>query len=201
MVQVIAGIIIRNTSADSERDDFWSKAEANLLMALLHYVRILTYPHSDKPLPPEERSRGAIHRLIATTSVNELDACFRARPPYGIFRKAPRNIHGNIMMGLVPGLADDITKQSGRAAPLQLCVFLCDLRPRRHLPVFVLYVFRDALLDNEDLSPLDEAPTIPIGRDVDLRQGIPAEISLEDNGHIKNPMPRRAWDGTRGAGS
>lgn len=112
LVQVIADTIIRNTSADSERDDFWSKAEANLLMALLHYVRTLTYPHSNKLLPPEDRSLGAIYRLIATTSVNELDACFRALPPghpalppYGIFRQAPRNIHGNIMIGLGSRLA------------------------------------------------------------------------------------------------
>lgn len=112
LVQVIADTIIRNTSADSERDDFWSKAEANLLMALLHYVRTLTYPQSDKLLPPEDRSLGAIYRLIATTSVNELDACFRtlppghpALPPYGIFRQAPRNIHGNIMIGLGSRLA------------------------------------------------------------------------------------------------
>lgn len=29
LVQHIAEIIIRNTSADSEREDFWSKAEKN----------------------------------------------------------------------------------------------------------------------------------------------------------------------------
>ena len=47
LVQHIAEVIIRNTSADSEREDFWSKAEKNLLMALIHYVQSLTYPNSD----------------------------------------------------------------------------------------------------------------------------------------------------------
>lgn len=81
LVQHIAEVIIRNTSADSEREDFWSKAEKNLLMALIHYVQSLTYPNSDKLLPPEERSLGTIYRLLASTSVAEMDARFRALPP------------------------------------------------------------------------------------------------------------------------
>ncbi|MFR6321920.1 MAG: type IV secretory system conjugative DNA transfer family protein, partial [[Clostridium] leptum] len=64
LVQHIAEVIIRNTSADSEREDFWSKAEKNLLMALIHYVQSLTYPNPDKLLPPEERSLGTIYRLL-----------------------------------------------------------------------------------------------------------------------------------------
>ncbi len=124
LVQHIAEIIIRNTSADSEREDFWSKAEKNLLMALIHLVQSMTYPGTDKLLPPEERSLGTIYRLLATTSVNELDARFRALPsghpaltPYGIFRQAPHNIWGNIMIGLgsrlnvfQDKLVDSITK-------------------------------------------------------------------------------------------
>lgn len=124
LVQHIAEVIIRNTSADSEREDFWSKAEKNLLMALIHYVQSLTYPNSDKLLPPEERSLGTIYRLLASTSVAEMDARFRALPPghpalppYGIFRQAPHNIWGNIMIGLGSRLnvfqnklADSITK-------------------------------------------------------------------------------------------
>ena len=53
----------------------------NLLMALIHYVQSLTYPNSDKLLPPEERSLGTIYRLLASTSVAEMDARFRALPP------------------------------------------------------------------------------------------------------------------------
>ena len=81
LVQHIAEIIIRNTSADSEREDFWSKAEKNLLMALIHFVQSMTYPGTNTLLPPEERSLGTIYRLLASTSVNELDARFRALPP------------------------------------------------------------------------------------------------------------------------
>ncbi len=124
LVQHIAEIIIRNTSADSEREDFWSKAEKNLLMALIHLVQSMTYPGTNTLLPPEERSLGTIYRLLASTSVNELDARFRALPsghpaltPYGIFRQAPHNIWGNIMIGLGSRLnvfqnwlADSITK-------------------------------------------------------------------------------------------
>ncbi len=100
------------------------RALSLLLMALIHLVQSMTYPGTDKLLPPEERSLGAIYRLLAATSVNELDARFRALPsghpaltPYGIFRQAPHNIWGNIMIGLGSRLnvfqnrlADSITK-------------------------------------------------------------------------------------------
>ena len=81
LVQSVAEIIIRNTSSENDRDDFWAKAEKNLLMALLHYVQTMTYPGTDKLLPPEERSLGTIYRILSTTSVQELDARFRTLPP------------------------------------------------------------------------------------------------------------------------
>ncbi len=142
LVQHIAEIIIRNTSADSEREDFWSKAEKNLLMALIHLVQTRTYPRSDKLLPEEERSLGAIYQLIASTNVNELDTQFRALPaghpalpPYGIFRQAPHNIWGNILIGLGSRLnvfqnklVDAITKHNEIDLELpgkQKCAYFC----------------------------------------------------------------------------
>ena len=38
LVQTVANTIIQNTSGPKEADDFWSRAELNLLMALIHYV-------------------------------------------------------------------------------------------------------------------------------------------------------------------
>ena len=38
LVQTVANTIIKNTSGPKEADDFWSRAELNLLMALIHYV-------------------------------------------------------------------------------------------------------------------------------------------------------------------
>lgn len=124
LVQNVAEIIIRNTSSESERDDFWAKAEKNLLMALLHYVGTMTYPGTNKLLPIEERSLGTIYKILSSTSVQELDAKFRslppdhpALPPYGIFRQAHKQIWGNIIIGLgnrlnvfQNKLVDDITK-------------------------------------------------------------------------------------------
>lgn len=126
LVQNVAEVIIRNTSSDSEKNDFWATAEKNLLMALILYVQSLTYPGSDTLLPIEERSLGTIYKILSTTNVNELDAKFRALPPehpalppYGIFRQAPHNIWGNIFIGLGSRLnifqnklVDSITKHS-----------------------------------------------------------------------------------------
>ena len=107
LVQSVAEIIIKNTSSESDRDDFWAKAEKNLLMALLHYVQTMTYPGTNTLLPPEERSLGTIYKILSTTSVQELDTRFRALPPehpalppYGIFRQAHKQIWGNIVIGL-----------------------------------------------------------------------------------------------------
>ena len=142
LVQHIAEIIIRNTSADSEREDFWSKAEKNLLMALIHLVQTRTYPGTNRLLPEKERSLGAIYKLIASTNVTELDAQFRslpsghpALPPYGIFRQAPHNIWGNIFIGLGSRLnvfqnklVDSITKHHEIDLDLpgrQKCAYFC----------------------------------------------------------------------------
>lgn len=93
LVQNVAEVIIRNTSNDTDKGDFWSTAEKNLLMALILYVQTLTDPITGELLPIEERSLGAIYKLLSSTNVNELDARFRALPtnhpalpPYGIFR-------------------------------------------------------------------------------------------------------------------
>lgn len=142
LVQSVAEIIIRNTSSETDKDDFWAKAEKNLLMALLHYVQTLTYPGTDKLLPPEERSLGTIYKILSTTSVQELDARFRAMPkdhpalpPYGIFRQAHKQIWGNIVIGLgnrlnvfQNKLVDSITKHSEIDLTLpgkQKCAYFC----------------------------------------------------------------------------
>ena len=44
LVQSIAEVIINNTSNSEDRQDFWSKAELNLLVALIHYVSRLRGP-------------------------------------------------------------------------------------------------------------------------------------------------------------
>ncbi len=142
LVQNVAEIIIDNTSSESDRDDFWAKAEKNLLMALLHYVGSLKHPGTDKLLPIEERSLGTIYKILSTTSVQELDAKFRnlppdhpALPPYGIFRQAHKQIWGNIIIGLgnrlnvfQNKLVDDITKHHEIDLTLpgkEKCAYFC----------------------------------------------------------------------------
>lgn len=142
LVQSVAEVIIKNTSSETDKDDFWAKAEKNLLMALLHYVQTMTYPGTDQLLPPEERSLGTIYKILSTTSVQELDARFRslpadhpALPPYGIFRQAHKQIWGNIVIGLgnrlnvfQNKLVDDITKHNEIDLTLpgrQKCAYFC----------------------------------------------------------------------------
>lgn len=142
LVQNVAEIIINNTSSESDRDDFWAKAEKNLLMVLLHYVGSMKRPGTDKLLPIEERSLGTIYKILSTTSVQELDAKFKnlpadhpALPPYGIFRQAHKQIWGNTIIGLGNRLnvfqnkaVDNITKHHEIDLTLpgkQKCAYFC----------------------------------------------------------------------------
>lgn len=54
LVQTVANTIIQNTSGPREADDFWSRAELNLLMALIHYVCNLRDERGEL-LPIEQR--------------------------------------------------------------------------------------------------------------------------------------------------
>ena len=111
LVQSIAEVIINNTSNSEERQDFWSKAELNLLVALIHYVGRLKGADG-KLKPVHERSLGAIYRMLASESFQSLEETFNGLPydhpakaPYGIFKLANRQIWGNIAIGLGNRLA------------------------------------------------------------------------------------------------
>lgn len=107
LVQSIAEVIIKNTSNANERQDFWEKAELNLLMALMHYVASQTIPGKNELLPIQQRSLGEIYRILSNESFADLENRFNALPkghpalpPYGIFKLANRQIWGNIAIGL-----------------------------------------------------------------------------------------------------
>lgn len=111
LVQSIAEVIINNTSTSEDRQDFWSKAELNLLVALLHYVRNLRGTDG-KLLSIRQRSLGAVYRILSSESFQRLEEIFNALPkehpakaPYGIFKLANRQIWGNIAIGLGNRLA------------------------------------------------------------------------------------------------
>jgi len=107
LVDSIAEVIIKNTSNVSARQDFWENAEKNLLQALMHYVAGLTVPGTGRLLPIEQRSLGAVYRLLSGdsfaqlhTSIDALPRGHPAKAPYGIFKLANRQIWGNIAIGL-----------------------------------------------------------------------------------------------------
>ena len=111
LVQTVANTIIQNTSGPNEADDFWARAELNLLMALLHYVVNLRDARGNL-LPIEQRSIGAVYRMIANESINQINAKLQALPPehpakghHGLFLKAKEALWGNIVIGLGNRLA------------------------------------------------------------------------------------------------
>ena len=107
MVQSVAEVIIRNTSEEGQKADFWDKAEQNLLLALILYVQSMRDPITNELLPIQERSLGTIYKMLSTEGAKSLDMKFQklpldhpARAPYGIFKQAASNLWGNIFIGL-----------------------------------------------------------------------------------------------------
>ena len=142
LVQTIAEVIIKNTSNQSERQDFWEKAEMNLLMALLHYVQSRRKNGSGELLPIDQRALGDIYNMLSSESFSELENRFAQLPknhpaqaPYGIFKLANRQIWGNIAIGLgnrlgvfQNELVDKITRYNDIDLELpgkQFCVYYC----------------------------------------------------------------------------
>lgn len=102
LVTTVANTIIQNTSGPKEADDFWSRAELNLLMALIHYVCNLKDARGNL-LPLEQRSLGDVYKILAYKSVNEINRILAELPPehpakgpHGLFLKARENLWGNI---------------------------------------------------------------------------------------------------------
>ena len=111
LVQTVANTIIQNTSGPKEADDFWSRAELNLLMALIHYVCNLK-DENGKLLPIERRGLGDVYQLMANKSIQEINRILAELPPehpakghHGLFLKARENLLGNIAIGLGNRLA------------------------------------------------------------------------------------------------
>lgn len=111
LVQTVANVIIQNTSGPKEANDFWSRAELNLLMALIHYVCNRKDANGNL-LPIEQRGLGDVYRILATEPVEAINATLSSLPtdhpakyPHGLFLKAKENMWGNIIIGLGNRLA------------------------------------------------------------------------------------------------
>jgi len=72
LVQTVANVIIQNTSGPKEANDFWSRAELNLLMALIHYV-CNKKDASGNLLPIEQRGLGDVYKILATETVESIN--------------------------------------------------------------------------------------------------------------------------------
>ena len=111
LVQAVANVIIQNTSGPKEANDFWSRAELNLLMALIHYVCNKKDANGNL-LPIEQRGLGDVYKILATETVESINHTLSALPadhpaksPHGLFLKAKENMWGNIIIGLGNRLA------------------------------------------------------------------------------------------------
>ena len=111
LAQTVANTIIQNTSGPREADDFWSRAELNLLMALIHYIVNLKDGKGNL-LPIEKRGLGDVYQMLAHQSIQDINRTLAQLPPdhpakghHGLFLKAKENLWGSIAIGLGNRLA------------------------------------------------------------------------------------------------
>lgn len=80
LVSIIAEAIMATTSNKLEREDFWGKAEKNLLMALILYVATLRDQRTGELLPIHERGLSAFSSgsSISATDISCCDAAVSA---------------------------------------------------------------------------------------------------------------------------
>ena len=97
-VQMSANVIISNTQKKSGKDEFWPRAEENLLKAFLFYfLQILV----------DQNNLTNIYKKIAGGEINEIDAIFKGLPnehpakmSYNIFASGSDTIKASVITGL-----------------------------------------------------------------------------------------------------
>lgn len=99
--QILAQVIIDNTENPSRKskDEFWSRAEMNLLKALILFVVI--------NCPPGERNLGTLYSILSCGSLERIDALFQTLPPnhpakipYNIYRETSSTVRSGVVIGL-----------------------------------------------------------------------------------------------------
>lgn len=97
-VQTSANVIISNTQKKNGKDEFWPRAEENLLKAFLFYfLQILV----------DQNNLTNIYKKIAGGDINEIDAMFKGLPnehpakmSYNIFASGSDTIKASVITGL-----------------------------------------------------------------------------------------------------
>ena len=172
LIPVIASTIIANTSSEKETNDFWSKAELNLLTALLYYVQQDT-DGAGRSKPLSERRLGRILELLSEDGLKQIDGTIKRLPaghpakgPYGLFLNAKENLRGNIVIGLGNRLNvfhDKLVNALTADSTIDLtlpgrkpCAYFCILSAQdsTHLPV--LPVFHHAVFPFGSICPARE---------------------------------------------
>lgn len=99
--QMMAQVIIDNTDnpARKGKDEFWSRAEMNLLKALILLVAIES--------PPSERNFGTLYSILSCGSLERMDSLFQTLPPnhpakipYNIYKETSSTVRSGVVIGL-----------------------------------------------------------------------------------------------------
>lgn len=100
MAQTFVEVIIKNTS-DENSEEFWEKAEGNLLKALALYTVCNEFTTD------EEKTIGKMYEMLTNNDEKKLNAMFDrlpqghpAKQPYSIFQKSGDTVKANTIIGL-----------------------------------------------------------------------------------------------------
>ncbi|HBK69308.1 MAG TPA: conjugal transfer protein TraG [Firmicutes bacterium] len=134
--QMFCEVVISNTGVPGRKsgDQFWDRAESNLLKALVLYVI--------SEFPEEERNLGSLYKILASGDSKYLDAIFKAldddhpaKMPFNIYAETDSKVRSGVIIGLGTrlqvfqnDLVRSLTKESDITLDLpgkEKCAYFC----------------------------------------------------------------------------
>ena len=122
--QILADVIIANTTGDGKGDHYWDNGETNLLKALILYV------DQDPSRTPEEKNLPAVYQMLTQHNEKQLSALFDrlpvshpAKAPYSLFAQASDTVRAGIVLGLgtrLQVLQSEAVRQITRTSDIDL---------------------------------------------------------------------------------
>ncbi|MCR3761449.1 VirD4-like conjugal transfer protein, CD1115 family [Clostridium felsineum] len=215
-------VMINTKAPGAKQDEFWDKAEMNLLKALVLYVV--------KENPEDERNLSSVYSLLALNSTVALDTLFsnlpqesEAKMPYNIYSQASDKVKTGVVIGLGSKLqifqnklVCNLTKTSDIDLILpkkEKCAYFCITSDMSSTFDFIAGLFFSflfiKLVKYADYAPkehqkdvyfiLDEFPNIGAIPDFTKKistmrsRGISSFIIFQNIAQLQNRYPNNGW--------
>lgn len=223
--QTFCEVVIANTAVGGRKsgDQFWDRAETNLLKALVLYVV--------NQLSPEERNVGTLYKILASGDSKYLDSIFSVLPhdhpakmPYNIYAETSAQVRSGVIIGLGTrlqvfqnSLVRSLTEESDINMNMpgkRKCAYFCIISDMDHTFDFLASLFFSFLFINltrladrtggeldipnnfllDEFCNIGQIPDFPKKISTMRGRGIACSVIFQSIGQIKNFYPHEEWE-------